>query len=143
MDIQSGAIASYQRNQSHSGAIAQSEALISTKETNSSSIYTTEDHVSLSSRRQIFDWIAQELPRSNLQPADISRASHALYEYQILSIEDLNTINSILAAKPDMNFLTSIQQRLAGAESFSESQQLRHLNQVFSTLAAAELMSAA
>jgi len=143
MEIQTGAIQSYQKNQNLSGWVQQNEAISGQERLLKSSDPSKEDTVSLSTRSKIFEWIAQEFPHMTQESADINRASHMLYEYQILDIDDVKTVNSILTTQPNTPFLSSIQQKMDDTQSFSELQQLRHLNQVFSTLAAAEKISAA
>ncbi|TXR54241.1 hypothetical protein [Reinekea thalattae] len=138
MDIASNLIQSYQHNQNISGnpaSIGASEAASLNKTEDESII---DDEVSISDQRDIYEWVASELPHLSAEPATVSRASQMLYEYQLLDFNDINTMNSVIANTNESGPITeAINDALSESGSYSEKQSLTHLKQVFSTLEAA------
>jgi len=138
MELTSGPIQSYQKNQNLAGWVQQTEDIqAATTETPDTTANNSEE-VFISKQREIFDWVANKFPISQQNAATISRASQSLYEYQVLNFHDLNTINQILASKPEQPLMDNIELAIDDAGSFQEQKTLNHIKQVFSTLVAAE-----
>lgn len=138
MDISSSPIQSYQTNQNigNSARNAETSAL---SETDSSSELKNDEFVRISDQREIYEYLASEFPQLTSDPATVSRASQSLYEYQLLSFSDINTINAAIAdADSSSQPLTqTLDAAMSESDSYSERKSLSHLKQVFSTLEAA------
>jgi len=139
MEINTGSIQSYQTNQTMAGTVEQNSALKAI-EGNGASLPI--DDVSISNRRDIYNWVAANFPVTSQQPATISRASQTLYDYQILSFTDLSTINQMISQEPEEPLITRIENNLKTSQSYQEQQHLTRIHQVFETLVAAENLPA-
>ncbi len=143
MSLSTNPINSYQTNQNLAGWVQQTEAMPTIGATSGDSESALAEEVTLSNRREIFDWVASQLPLSGDNQANLSRVSQQLHEYQILSIRDLSTLNHLSALNPDEDLLAQVDIALNKTESYQGRQTLSHLKQVFSTLNAAEFRPAA
>ncbi|WP_320822575.1 hypothetical protein [Reinekea sp.] len=138
MEINTGSILSYQKNQSMAGTVAQNEALNAPEGKKVDGQNLQIDDVSISNRRDIYNWVAANFPVTSQQPASINRASQSLYDYQILSFTDLSTINQMNSKDPEGPMINRIEQSLKNSQSYQEQQHLSRIHQVFETLIAAE-----
>ncbi|MFT4674350.1 MAG: hypothetical protein ACI9PX_000326 [Reinekea sp.] len=138
MEINNGSILSYQKNQSMAGSVPQNGALSGVAGTTPNAPALQTDDVSISNRRDIFNWVAATFPVSNQEPASISRASQTLYDYQILNFSDLSTINQMISEDPEAPMISRIEANLQNSLSYQQQQNLNRIYQVFQTLAAAE-----
>ena len=136
MDITTSAVQSYQSNQSLPSGISQAEQADSVaSETSESS--QTDDWVTLSGNREVYEWLAMSFPVTNTDAASISRLSQALHDYQLLSFGDLNVVNQLVQREGEQPFLERIRGDIEQSSSFSERQRLQHIQQVFATVEAA------
>lgn len=138
MEINTGSILSYQKNQTMAGTVAQNGALKPVEGDGADPASLQTDDVSISNRRDIYNWVAANFPITSQQPATISRASQTLYDYQILSFTDLSTINQIISQDPEEPMISRIENSLKTSQSYQEQQHLSRIHQVFETLVAAE-----
>ncbi|WP_320821744.1 hypothetical protein [Reinekea sp.] len=138
MEINTGSILSYQKNQNMAGTVAQNGALKAIEADGADRPSLQNDDVSISNRRDIYNWVAANFPITDQQPATISRASQTLYDYQILSFTDLSTINQMISQDPEEPMIRRIENSLKTSQSYQEQQHLSRIHQVFETLAAAE-----
>lgn len=137
MELISHSISTYQKNQNLAEWVQQTSDIASVK-TNENNIKEDNDSsVSLSNQNKVFEWVAHTLPVNNTNSANLSRASQVLYEYSVLTIEDIRMLNKLSVEKADKPLLESVDDEINNSKSFKENKTLEHLKQVFLTLAAA------
>ena len=138
MEINTGSILSYQRNQNMAAPVPHNGALTAAASSADNAASVQADNVSISNRRDIFNWVAAKFPVSSQEPASISRASQSLYDYQILNFSDLSTINQMISEDSETPMISRIEANLQNSMSYQQQQNLSRIYQVFRTLAAAE-----
>jgi len=138
MEINTGSILSYQKNQNMAANVAQNGAVTAVTGGAANAPSLQSDNVSISNRRDIFNWVAATFPVSSQEPASISRASQSLYDYQILNFSDLSTINQMISGDSETPMISRIEANLQNSMSYQQQQNLSRIYQVFRTLAAAE-----
>jgi hypothetical protein len=143
MDILTGAVQSYQKNQNLTGWVDQAESTNAISGTLHEDNNLSDDSISISEQRKIYEWMAQKFPQQLNTTVNINRVNQALYEYQVLTLRDLNSINALIAEPAEFNIMEKIESAHFDSESFSERQQLQHIKQVYSTLLAAQETQAA
>lgn len=137
MDILTSATQSYQTNQRLSDSLKATEEAAALTKTDAE-ITLTDDAISLSSQREIYDWVAQAYPNALDSADNIHRLNQTLHDYQIFSLADINTVNQLITHQDEFNLLGSIQAAHENSQSFAQSKQLEHLTQVYSTILAAK-----
>jgi hypothetical protein len=143
MDILTGAVQSYQKNQNLAGWIDQTESATSIDSTLQEDNHLSDDSISISDQRKIYEWMAQEFPQQLNTTANVNRINQTLYEYQVLTLRDLNSINTLIDEPVEFDIMEKIEAARLDSVSFSEKQQLQHIKQVYSTLLAAQETHAA
>jgi hypothetical protein len=143
MDIQTGAIQSYQKNQNIAGWVQETAASQQVAGIDPNDQAVEDDSVIISNQRDVYDWMSNTLPLSLDNQANVSRLSQTFYQYQILNFEDLNAVNTLMNEHPNQDLLTTLHSEKTETLSFAAKQQLNHLDQVFSTLKAAQSFNVA
>jgi hypothetical protein len=138
MDITTGAVQSYQKNQNLSSWIDQTEGSGAIESALPEEKDLASDSIHISNQRKIYEWMAQEFPQQLNTTANVNRVNHTFYEYQILSLEELNQVNSLINESQEFNIMEEVETAFSNSTSFSEKQQLQHIRQVYSTLQAAQ-----
>lgn len=141
MDISSNALNSYQANQRLSNALngAEAAALEQPSDTEQS---IQDDAISISNRREIFNWLAQEFPQPLNSSANLNRLNQALHDYDVLSLADINQVNQLKLEPTKSNVIQQLENEHEAAKSFTQKKQLNHLIQVYATITAAQQLAA-
>ncbi len=138
MELSSLPIQSYQRNQTHADSLLNIEHSPKIKDSKGESIDEQLDDVVISPQSDVYKWVANEYPVDSENSATISRASQALYEYQVLDFKDIQVINTVLSDKEEQSVLSKIDTALETSASYIEQKSLNHIKRVFMTLVAAQ-----
>ena len=141
MDILSNAVNSYQNNQRLSNTLNGAEAA-AIKGTNDSEKPLLDDAISISSKRDVFDWIAREFPQKLDASANLNRLNQTLHDYGVLTLADINRVNQLEMDSSEDGLLQSLEAEQKSTTSFTQHKQLQHLIQVYSTITAAQQRAA-
>ena len=136
MNLLTNYLQAYERNQNLAGWVQQTEQS-ATETARESDQGLQSDEVTISAGRDIYDWIAQSLPLSEQNSAGLSQLSQQLYDYSLITHHHQATLNKLRAESPDAPILSSIENALSSSTSYRQSQNLKHVAQVFSNLIAA------
>lgn len=142
MEIISQGIQSYQTNQTHAGWVESTESHAIADSDVHQEPTVNEDRVSLSQSKVVFDWIAQSFPNGRQQTEDVIRLNQQLFDYQIFSLDDIQTVNRLLEGSGDASLDQHLEAALTGSTSYQERQSLSHIRQVYATLDASRQFAA-
>jgi hypothetical protein len=137
MNLLSNSLQAYEKNQNLAGWVHQTEQAALENEQHIENELKSDD-VTISTQREIYDWIAQSLPTKTNNPADIGQVNQQLYEYGLIDMPHQAKLNELIAENPDQPIAKSIEGALDTSTSYQNTQVLKQVAQVFNNLAAAQ-----
>ena len=137
MDLLTSSLQAYEKHQNIAGWVQQTETS-ALKTDSGATDELIDNQVSISKKREIFDWIAQSLPEQATSLAKSGPINQQLYDYGLLSIEHRGLLNRLTEQKPERSVIQGVNEALNESTSYQLTQQLRHIEQVFQTLSAAQ-----
>lgn len=141
MDITSNAVNSYQSNQRLSNSLSSLESAANVDQ-DTANQPLQDDAISISDKREIFDWLAQEFPHQLNSTANLNRLNQALHDYGVLSLADINQANKLAMETTEGGLVQKLEAHYNSTTSFAEGKQVHHLIQVYSTIEAAQHQAA-
>jgi hypothetical protein len=137
MDLLASSLQAYEKHQNIAGRVQPTDtaALNADDRATDGSL---DNQVSISTKREVFNWIAQSLPEQATKLAKSGPINQQLYEYGLLSIHHQALLNRLTEQKPEQSVIQGVSEALNESTSYQLTQQLRHIEQVFQTLSAAQ-----
>jgi hypothetical protein len=142
MELITSAVQSYQKNQNLAGWVTETEKSTSIK--HSEAIKEVEDDsVSIGETRQVYNWVAQEFPDFTQSAATLNRVNQFLFEYDLVSLQDIERANTLLNEKPEQNIFVGLTKAFESTSSYQERQAILNIMKVYKNLEAAAERAAA
>lgn len=137
MNIIKSSIHAYQKQQSLAEWVNKADQNQAVEEDSAAHLNWQDDQVVLGEDHAIVRWLAEQHAIQATTAAEIGRLNQALFEYDMLSLADVDLVNTLIADQPGVSVAALTQAALAEQPSYQQSLRLENVTRVYANLTAA------